>query len=43
MNPPISHDPLDARRRRGVRLTVIVFVTVVLLIYVGILTGVLAL
>jgi len=43
MNPPISHDPLDARRRRGVRVTVIVVVAIALLIYTGVLTGVLSL
>lgn len=43
MNRPISNDPMDVRRRRGVRITVIVVVTAVVLIYVGVLSGVLSL
>ena len=43
MNRPISNDPLDVRRRRGVRITVIVVAVTALLIYVGVLTGVLSL
>jgi hypothetical protein len=36
-------DPLSARQRRGVRITVGVVIAVAVLIYAGVLTGVIAL
>lgn len=43
LKKPLAQDPEELRRRRGVRKTVIVVVAVAVAIYVGILTGTLAL
>lgn len=40
MSQSTANDPLDARRRRGVRWTVIATVAFALLVYIGILSGV---
>jgi len=38
-DPQTSQQDIDARRRRGVRRTVIVVSTIALLIYIGFVTG----